>query len=87
MRTALVLLTSSLFFCVLVASGAGAVDLGAISGTDATASSAAESPTAPVALITGSDRGIGLALTREFVARGWRDYGIARPIRQHAARK
>ncbi len=72
MRNALVLLTSSLFFSVLVASSAAAVDPGAISGTDATTSSAAESPTAPVALITGSDRGIGLALTREFVARGWR---------------
>jgi NAD(P)-dependent dehydrogenase (short-subunit alcohol dehydrogenase family) len=27
---------------------------------------------APVALITGSDRGIGLALTQEFASRGWR---------------
>lgn len=87
MRNTVVLLTSSLLFCVIMTSSAGAVNLGAISGRDATASSAAESPTVPVALITGSDRGIGLALTREFVARGWRDDGIARPIRQHAARK
>jgi NAD(P)-dependent dehydrogenase (short-subunit alcohol dehydrogenase family) len=33
---------------------------------------AAAPPAAPVALITGYDRGIGLALTREFVSRGWR---------------
>ena len=27
---------------------------------------------APVALVTGSDRGLGLALTQELVMRGWR---------------
>jgi NAD(P)-dependent dehydrogenase (short-subunit alcohol dehydrogenase family) len=32
---------------------------------------AAGSPPAPVALVTGSDRGIGRALTEELVARGW----------------
>jgi NAD(P)-dependent dehydrogenase (short-subunit alcohol dehydrogenase family) len=32
----------------------------------------AAEPTAPVALITGSDRGIGFALTQEFATRGWR---------------
>ena len=45
----------------------------------AVCTSAADAPAAPdpapnpgTALITGSDRGIGLALTREFASRGWR---------------
>ena len=36
MRSTVILLTSSLFFSVIVASSAGALDLGAISGKDAT---------------------------------------------------
>jgi NAD(P)-dependent dehydrogenase (short-subunit alcohol dehydrogenase family) len=45
----------------------------------------------PVALITGSDRGIGFALTQELVARGWkviatcRDPAHAQPLREYAA--
>jgi NAD(P)-dependent dehydrogenase (short-subunit alcohol dehydrogenase family) len=45
----------------------------------------------PVALITGSDRGIGFALTQELVARGWkviatcRDPARAQPLREYAA--
>lgn len=39
----------------------------------ADSSSAAEpAPNSGTALVTGSDRGIGLALTREFESRGWR---------------
>lgn len=37
--------------------------------TDGTA---AATSTPPVALITGSDRGLGFALTQELTARGWR---------------
>ncbi len=45
----------------------------------------------PVALVTGSDRGIGFALTQELVARGWkvlatcRDPAHAQPLREFAA--
>jgi NAD(P)-dependent dehydrogenase (short-subunit alcohol dehydrogenase family) len=45
----------------------------------------------PVALITGSDRGIGFALTQELSARGWkviatcRDPAHAQPLREYAA--
>jgi NAD(P)-dependent dehydrogenase (short-subunit alcohol dehydrogenase family) len=40
------------------------------SGADVTAATE-PTPNPGTALITGSDRGIGLALTREFVSRGW----------------
>jgi NAD(P)-dependent dehydrogenase (short-subunit alcohol dehydrogenase family) len=57
---------------------------------------AAPSPTeaksaAPVVLITGSDRGIGFALTQEFASRGWkiiatcRDPGRANALQEFAA--
>ena len=57
------------------------------------ASQAAEPAPAdpPVALITGSDRGIGFALTQEFSARGWkviatcRDPSHAQALRDYAA--
>jgi len=45
----------------------------------------------PVALVTGSDRGIGFALTQEFAARGWkviatcRDPGHAQALKDFAA--
>ena len=39
---------------------------------------------APVALVTGSDRGIGLALTRELIRRGWRVSATCRKP-EHAA--
>jgi NAD(P)-dependent dehydrogenase (short-subunit alcohol dehydrogenase family) len=39
----------------------------------------------PVALVTGSDRGIGLALTQEFAARGWKVIATCRdPARAQA---
>jgi NAD(P)-dependent dehydrogenase (short-subunit alcohol dehydrogenase family) len=45
----------------------------ALSAPAANAPPAPEPPPNPgTALITGSDRGIGLALTREFASRGWR---------------
>lgn len=37
-----------------------------------TGGTAAATSAAPVALITGSDRGLGFALTKELTARGWR---------------
>jgi NAD(P)-dependent dehydrogenase (short-subunit alcohol dehydrogenase family) len=46
---------------------------------------------APVALITGSDRGIGFALTQEFASRGWkviatcRDPGRANQLQEFAS--
>jgi len=62
----------------------------------AQAAAPAQAPTAPaadpaVALITGSDRGIGLALTEELAARGWkvvatcRDPAHAQALREFAA--
>ena len=39
--------------------------------TSASAAKTAPPPNPGTALITGSDRGIGLALTREFISRGW----------------
>lgn len=47
--------------CVLLVVGA----------TTSTFVEAADTSTAPVALVTGSDRGIGLALVQELTTRGW----------------
>lgn len=53
--------------------------------------SAADSKSPPVALITGSDRGIGFALVHELAARGWRviatcrDPGNAEALKTFAA--
>jgi NAD(P)-dependent dehydrogenase (short-subunit alcohol dehydrogenase family) len=42
---------------------------------------------APVALVTGADRGIGLAVTEELVARGWKVLATCRdPVHAHALR-
>ena len=61
----------------------------AAAGTAPTAGAAPAG--APVALITGSDRGIGFALTQEFVSRGWkviatcRDPSHAQALHEYAA--
>jgi NAD(P)-dependent dehydrogenase (short-subunit alcohol dehydrogenase family) len=55
-----------LFVVVLTLAG------GVAQGAESAHASAAPAAGPPVALITGSDRGIGFALTQELVARGWK---------------
>jgi NAD(P)-dependent dehydrogenase (short-subunit alcohol dehydrogenase family) len=74
-------LSASLLLALLMCS---AVQAAAPAPTDAKSA-------APVVLITGSDRGIGFALTQEFASRGWkiiatcRDPGRANQLQEFAA--
>lgn len=61
-----------LLLCAVLACSAAAVATAATAAKAATAAAAPASAVVPVALVTGSDRGIGFALTQEFAARGWK---------------